>query len=382
MDGRSGITSEAARELAGLTSAQLAVGVDKVAIRREERVQAQEENDQLSRTFAVVLKDYVEQKRRAKDGLALKARTKADYLAMVEGERPGKRGFTLQAGELFDIASVPVHLITAERIEEVHAKAAGRGQRRQGYAMQVLRAVLNWEGVQVADSPLAITTPGKDRIRIASSKGDPRAIPSAKLGSWWRAASSARRNASWQMAADIARLLLLTGCRPGELMRTEHEPGLLVERVNLEAGEFVLDPKNRKAHTVKLSTEALEIIRPYVVGKKPGALVFPITEIKATMRAINEAAGVDANITPKNLRSTFVSIAGACLPYPIVKKLVNHTTDEGGKKDVTLEHYFAADDDVMRAAWQTIATMITKLAASEGATLVPLAGFVSTLAAA
>ena len=38
-------------------------------------------------TLAMALREYVEKKRRAKDGLALKARTKADYLAMLE---PGK----------------------------------------------------------------------------------------------------------------------------------------------------------------------------------------------------------------------------------------------------------------------------------------------------
>ena len=35
-------------------------------------------------TFEAELRDYVERKRRAKDGLALKARTKSDYLATVE----------------------------------------------------------------------------------------------------------------------------------------------------------------------------------------------------------------------------------------------------------------------------------------------------------
>ena len=44
------------------------------------------------------LRDYVERKRRAKDGLALKARTKSDYLAAIEPPRVTKSGTRRAAG--------------------------------------------------------------------------------------------------------------------------------------------------------------------------------------------------------------------------------------------------------------------------------------------
>jgi hypothetical protein len=42
----------------------------------------------------------------------------------------------------------------------------------------------------------------------------------------------------------------------------------------------------------------------------------------------------------------------------VVKALVNHSS--GG--DVTIENYFDPDTDIMRAAWQTVATFIVELA--------------------
>jgi integrase len=364
VDGRNGITAEAARELAGLTSDSLALGVDPVELKREGRAAELADREALSLTFGRSLAAYVEGKRRAKDGLPLKPRTKADYLAMIAEPAIGKRGFKVRAGELYPLAEVALHLITGDRIREVHAELlAERGQRRADYAMQVLRAVLNWEGVQVENSPLAKTTAGRERIMIKPSAGNPLAIPRAQLGAWWRAAGNTgfgpENIGGSRIAGDAARILLLTGCRPGEIMETEHEPGLTVGRVNLDQAEIIIpDPKNRKTHTVKLSTQALEIMRPYCKGKKPNALVFPVKDIQKTMTAINEAAGVTKNITPHKLRHTFTSIAGACLPFPVVKALVNHSS--GG--DVTLENYFDPDTDIMRAAWQTVATFITELA--------------------
>ena len=43
-------------------------------------------------TLEAELRDYVEKKRRAKDGLALKARTRSDYLAAIEPPRGDERG--------------------------------------------------------------------------------------------------------------------------------------------------------------------------------------------------------------------------------------------------------------------------------------------------
>lgn len=50
------------------------------------------------------LRDYVEKKRRVKDGLALKARTRSDYVAAIEPARLTKAGNRRAAGPLHPIA--------------------------------------------------------------------------------------------------------------------------------------------------------------------------------------------------------------------------------------------------------------------------------------
>ena len=49
--------------------------------------------------------------------------------------------------------------------------------RRTEYAMQILRAVLRWNGVVIPGNPLGRETAGRDRITITTAKGDPVPIP-------------------------------------------------------------------------------------------------------------------------------------------------------------------------------------------------------------
>jgi Arm DNA-binding domain len=116
-------------------------------------------------TLAKAVRDYVENKRRAKDGLALKARTRADYLAMVQGARTTDKGTRQAAGFLYPIARKVLTELTANDIREAYDAAAKKSPRRATYAMQVLRAVLRWHGVAVADNPLGRETAGRDRSR-------------------------------------------------------------------------------------------------------------------------------------------------------------------------------------------------------------------------
>jgi len=93
-------------------------------------------------TLDAELRDYVEKKRRAKDGLALKARTKSDYLAAIEAPRVTKGGSKRAAGPLHPIANKPLATLTASDIRATYEAAARRSLRRAEYAMQILRAVL------------------------------------------------------------------------------------------------------------------------------------------------------------------------------------------------------------------------------------------------
>ena len=81
--GRGAISAEDARIIAKKIAGELVQGIDRSKIKTEERKAIQQTKKDASLTLKTALREYIEGKRRGKDGLALKERTKADYLAMV-----------------------------------------------------------------------------------------------------------------------------------------------------------------------------------------------------------------------------------------------------------------------------------------------------------
>jgi hypothetical protein len=75
-------------------------------------------------TFAEALLEYAERKRRSKDGLALKARTRADYLGMITPGRIGRDGQRFADGELVPLAALNLSDITAEAIRQTYERCA------------------------------------------------------------------------------------------------------------------------------------------------------------------------------------------------------------------------------------------------------------------
>lgn len=348
--GASAISADAARKLMIDVSSELQSGVDRLQVKREQRKEEQE----AVLNLADALKTYVKGKRRGKDGLALKERTKADYLAMVEAGKLRKDGKPFADGPLHALADKPLVRISADDMHRVYSETAKSSQRTATYAMQVLRAVLNWHGVQVDESPLSKTTAGKDRIILPPTVGKPTPIPPERLGAWWKAATKRAGVA----AADGCRFILLTGCRPGEVFGGKgegwEEPGLLVENIDLEGARLTLvDTKNRKDHQVALSTQALEILKTHCKDKKPKAKVFDILDPGKTLDIINEDAGVKG-ITPHKLRHTFASVAEELVSGYALKRMLNHA----GAGDITGTHYVGKSENQLRAAWQTVGDFI------------------------
>lgn len=341
--GRGAISAEAARRLMVDISSELQRGIDRVEDQRAARAEQKQATAEAALTFEAALKDYVKRKRRGKDGLHLKDRTRDDYLAMVAGGRTAKNGTPLADGELYALADKPLARITADDVRSVHKAAAARGARRATYAMQVLRAVLNWHGVKVPGNPLSSDVAGKDRIVLGATAGDPTPIPPEKLSAWWAAASAATR----REAADFYRVMLLTGARGGELK------AVTVRDVDAEGGRIVLrDTKNRTDHTLLLATQAAEIVVPYLVGKRPGAKLFTVGDPRKTLATINTAAGVE--ITGHDLRATFASVAEELVSAYTLKRMLNHA--EAG--DVTGAHYVGKSEAQLRAGWQAVADFI------------------------
>jgi hypothetical protein len=351
--GAGAITVKAARALAAERAGELAKGINVVALQREERAAKRVVKERDALTLRVALTEYVSKKRRGKDGLGLKQRTKADYLAMIEVSERGK------PGELHDLADRPLASIGADDMRQTYSTLlAERGQRRAVYAMQVLRAVGNWHGVRVPDNPLGKDVAGKDRIVLPKTSGKPRPIPREHLGAWWRAACAAGDTIGGTTStADYLRFKLLTGVRSGESKGDDFgNVGILVRDLDVKAARIRLeDTKNRGDHVLLLSKQALKIAKVHADGKKPAEPLFAIGDPRKTLTAINEAAGVSC--TPKTLRSTFASIAADLVPHTTLQKMVNHKAD-----DVTSEHYVGVGDEQLRAGWQAVADLIEKAA--------------------
>jgi integrase len=332
-------------------------------LRAEFAVRLQEDR-QDGLTLAKALREYVEKKRRAKDGLPLKARTKVDYLAMLEPGRVSAAGKKFADGELYSIAGRLLSSITADDIRDVHAMALKRSERQAVYAMQVLRAVLRWHGIEVSGNPLGRDTAGRNRIVLAPSKGNPSPIPPERLGAWWRAAG----NAPSKVAADYYRFQLLTGCRSGEIhgnKRYGYEP-IKVGDVDCDAGKIVLrDTKNRTDHKLLLSRQAREIAVRHCTDRQPEDPLFPIVDARKTLAWINARAGT--TVQGHGLRATFASIAEELVSGGALKRMLNHAA--GG--DVTLDHYVGKSEAQLRAAWQAVADFIDAAAEAEAPSTAP-----------
>ena len=282
------------------------------------------------------------------DGKSLKERTRRDYLAMVADGAEGRA-----PGLLHPLAKKSLSRITGDDVRRLHRGLEARGQRQQGYGMQVLRAVLRWHGVSIPGDPFSKTTAGARRVFIAPTKGNPSPIPAERLGDWWKAASasaaasaaSARKDK--HAGADQLRFQLLTGVRPGEAA------GLTVGDFDLRGRRLTLkDPKNRRRHTIYLSEQAAAIMFWHAEGRVPGDRIFGVRDPQKVLDLINAAAGVD-RITPHDLRATFATIADGITTAAVCRALLNHAAG-----DVAQVHYIGVSETRLREAWQAVADFI------------------------
>ncbi|MFW7342259.1 integrase family protein [Pollutimonas sp. H1-120] len=338
-------------------------GIDWPA-EEETRLLAEAEAQQQAAVDALTLKEgvkeYVDKKCRAKDGLPLKSRTKSEYMKMVAPGKVGKNGRKFVDGGLMPLAHIPMTAITAKAIWATYNDLLKRSRRQADYSMQVLRAVLRWHGIHISNSPLSQTTAGRDRIVIKASSGDPTPIPAENLGAWWLAACASPR----RVAANYYRFQLLTGCRGVEILgakKYDYEP-IRIRDVNLETGRILLiDTKNRSNYLLLLSREALAIAKEACEGREPGEPLFSITDARKTLTWINKQAGT--TVQGHDMRATFTTIAEELVSGGVLKRMINHSTSN----DVTLGHYVGKGEAQLRAGWQIVADFIVNTAAEKTA---------------
>jgi integrase len=173
-------------------------------------------------------------------------------------------------------------------------------------------------------------------------------------------------------AADCIRLILLTGCRPGEAMlatwgQLDAQPGYWIKPA--------ATTKQRKTHNLPLSAPALQLVaeiraarggvdsNDYVFpGQRPGQ---PLRQLRVCWGAVCKHARL-TGVRIYDLRHTFAATgAGGGLSLPLIGRLLGHTQAR------TTQRYAHLADDPVRAAADKVAATIT---AGKGAKVFRLRG--------
>ena len=161
-------------------------------------------------------------------------------------------------------------------------------------------------------------------------------------------------------AAAALRLLMLTGCRRGEIT------GLRWADVRLDRGEIELPETKTGPRTVSLSPAAVRVLanlprppgNPWVIaGAKPGARLPHITYY---WHRVRRRAGLE-DVRLHDLRHSFASRALALgEPLPMIAKLLGHT-----KIQTTARYAHLARDSVRESAARVAASIAADLVAPE-----------------
>ncbi len=163
--------------------------------------------------------------------------------------------------------------------------------------------------------------------------------------------------------ADIAKVLLLTGARFGEVARMRWG------QLNLHTGIWTkpaATTKQRRMHRVPLSAAVLDVIK----ARKAGASewVFPnpetgepFTHIRKTWAAACKAAKV-RQVRIHDTRHSFASLlASGGASLQVVGNMLGHTVAQ------TTQRYAHLYDDALKTAAETVATNVVPLRKKKGA---------------
>jgi integrase len=171
------------------------------------------------------------------------------------------------------------------------------------------------------------------------------------------------------VAADCARLIMLTGCRPAEALKAswdefDKEPGYWIKPS--------AHTKQRKVHRLPLNPPAIELI-DRLRKKRKGNWIFPgdkpgehLAALWHIWHFVRKETGLGKDARLYDLRHTFASVgAGGGLGLPIIGRLLGHTQSR------TTQRYAHFADDPLREATEKIGSVITG-AGKPGAEVVPM----------
>jgi integrase len=166
-----------------------------------------------------------------------------------------------------------------------------------------------------------------------------------------------------EQAANIVRLILLTGARSGEAL------GARWDQFDLEAGRWLKPAsatKQKTDHEVPLSAPARQLLAELFAAKAKGAeFVFPgrdgvghRVDLKKPWPAICKAAHIHG-LRVHDLRHSYASfLVSAGLSLPVIGALLGHTQSQ------TTQRYAHLLDDPLRKATETVGAIV--LGAAKG----------------
>lgn len=183
-----------------------------------------------------------------------------------------------------------------------------------------------------------------DALRQAESDGLPWKLNEAAQTKHLPKIES-RREVISPFAIGAIRLLLLTGCRAGEIL------SLKWDQVDFERGFLNLSASKTGKRSIVLGAPALKVLadlpriqgNPYViVGKAEGKAR---SDLKRPWKRITEHAGLQ-NLRLHDLRHSYASVGAASgMGLPIVGKLLGHSSPA-----TTARYAHLADDPLRRAS--------------------------------
>lgn len=344
---------EQARKDATAWLGAIASGRDPVAERERERLSKV--------TLEEAFTTYMDLKRRSKDGLPLKQRTKDDMTEVLNSS-------------LEDWKRKPLASITRPMVERKYKQLADRSAARANIAMRYLRAVFNFEMDRnvdaegrplIADNPVRVLKRQWRAVRRRKRVLNPSDLPA------WVAAVNALADVPEREPGtgkenpklrhgDVFRdwllFMALTGCRPCEA----HE--LAPDDVDLAGRKLRFrDTKNRLDHELPLTDSLQALLSRRIEAGGDRVFASPhdgrgIANYRYAVARVREASGL--HFTPGDMRrlaSTAMEASG--VPRYTLKAVLNHTISDSD--DVTAG-YVQVDTAMKLSALQKIEAYVLR----------------------
>jgi len=313
-----------ARKMAQSALTGLAQGINPTEKKRTDRVKKM--------TLSELMAKYIEQK-----GLKLSSGTAADY------QKKLNEGFP-------DWLDKPVNTITREMVAARHKNLPGNSVTKDN-KMRILRLLMRYALALkiIEESPTDILKKSELALWSKPTRKS-RIIPADSLKDWYEAVLQLTN----PKAKTYLLLLLYTGLRANEALHLEWK-NVDFKNDNL----IVMDTKNHSNFTTYIPIQLKPYLRNLFEVTGGNLYVFPGDNADGVMAIprwpldqVTLKTGVE--FSSHDLRRTFATIAEASLlPETIIKRLLNHTTDNcvtGG--------YIRTEANTMKQAIDRIAGFI------------------------